>query len=178
MKSVSLPESIIRIEKAGFMQGDDHIGAVHGLTEIVIPSRVISIGDSAFWGTEIKSLHIPSMVGEIGKYACRDCYRLESVVIEGIVVGSYMFTNCTRLKSLTLTKNLMEFGEHALNYCEKLETINFLGKLSEWKSVKKGVSWDGHGGNNVSQSGLKRVQCTDGYMEYDSENNEWKEVVE
>lgn len=89
-----------------------------------------------------------------------------------------MFTGCEKLKNMTVSSNLKTFGEHALNYCKSLEAIVFKGTLKQWQSVDKGTSWDGHGGMDVAQSGLVKIQCFDGYMEYDAENKVWNEVEE
>lgn len=178
LKNASLPESVKTIGDASFMQGDGTMGVVHGLENVNIPPKVTTISGSAFWGSAITSLNLPETVTEIGKYACRECYKLKSVRIEGSLVGEFMFTHCEKMTELILTSNLEKFGEHALNYCFSLETIIFEGTLKQWQAVKKGTSWDGHGGNNVSQSGLNKIQCIDGYMQYDAENSTWEEVSE
>jgi hypothetical protein len=65
-------------------------------------------------------------------------------------------------------------GEHCFNYCSTLETITYEGSLADWAAITKQSNWDGKGGMEVGQSGLTRIQCLDGFMEWDAENHEWK----
>ena len=178
IESVSLPQSIKTIGESSFMQGDGYVNIVYGLTDITIPPNVTAVRSNAFLGTAIKSINIPSAVTEIGKYVCRGCIKLETAEINGTIIGPYMFTGCEKLKNMTVSSNLKTFGEHALNYCKSLETIIFKGTLKQWQAVDKGTSWDGHRGMDVAQSGLVKIQCFDGYMEYDAENKVWNEVEE
>ena len=45
------------------------------------------------------------------------------------------------------------------------------GSLEDWAFVTKESNWDGNAGE---MNGLDKVQCLDGYMEYDDETGEWK----
>ena len=69
-------------------------------------------------------------------------------------------------------------GEHCFNYCSRLETITYEGSLEDWAAITKQNNWDGKGGMESTRSGLTRIQCLDGYMEYDDETGEWVEVKE
>ena len=158
------------------MQGDGYVDTVYGLTEITIPSKVSSIADSAFWGTAIESLTIPESVTEIGQYVCRDCSNLKSVTVNGTVIGEYMFVSCIRLSSFTIGKKLKKICSNAFNYCSALKTITYDGTLADWQKIEKSPNWDGKRVMDVAQSGLTKIQCTDGYMEY--VDNEWREVAE
>ncbi len=40
---------------------------------------------------------------------------------------------------------------------------------------KKNTNWDGHSSSTVD-SPLVRIQCLDGYMEYDADAETWEEV--
>ena len=42
-------------------------------------------------------------------------------------------------------------------------------------AVKKNNNWDGHSSSTVD-SPLVRIQCLDGYMEYDADAETWEEV--
>ena len=44
----------------------------------------------------------------------------------------------------------------------------------EWQEIEKGSNWDGRSAMEPAQSGLLKIQCTDGYMEY--ADGVWKEV--
>lgn len=175
MEKITLPTTLTSIGQAAFMQGDGYTGTVYGLTEITIPSKVTSIAASAFWGTAIESLVIPATVTEIGKYACRDCAALRSVTVNGTVIGEYMFVSCIRLSTFNISSKLKKIGSNVFNYCSALTQITYDGTLAQWQAIEKGSNWDGKGGMDAAQSGLVKIQCTDGYMEY--ADGAWKEVI-
>lgn len=175
MEKISLPTTLTSIGHAAFMQGDGYVNTIYGLTEITIPSGVTSIGGSAFWGSAIQSLVLPASVTEIGKYTCRDCAALKSVTINGTVIGEYMFVGCTKLSTVNIGFKLKKIGSNVFNYCSALETITYDGTLAQWQAIEKGSNWDGRSAMDAAQSGLVKIQCTDGYMEYT--DGAWKEVI-
>ncbi|MBQ8296993.1 MAG: leucine-rich repeat domain-containing protein, partial [Ruminococcus sp.] len=175
MKKISLPTTLTSIGHAAFMQGDGYVSTVYGLTEINIPSGVTSIGGSVFWGSAISSLVIPESVSEIGKYACRDCAALKSVTVGGTVIGEYMFVSCTKLSTFNIGSKLKKIGSNVFNYCSALKTITYDGTLEKWQAIEKGTNWDGRSAMDAAQSGLVKIQCTDGYMEY--ADGAWREVI-
>ena len=175
MENITLPTTLTSIGHAAFMQDDGYVNTVYGLTEITIPSGVASIGGSAFWGSAIGSLVIPESVTEIGKYACRDCAALNSVTINGTVIGEYMFVGCTKLSTFNISSKLKKIGSNVFNYCSALETITYDGTLAQWQAIEKGSNWDGRSAMDAAQSGLVKIQCTDGYMEY--ADGAWREVI-
>jgi hypothetical protein len=69
-----------------------------------------------------------------------------------------------------------KIGTCALTYCSSLTEITYTGTLSQWSSITKGNNWDGKSGMDISVPPLKKIICTDGYLEYDSEEKEWNEV--
>lgn len=175
MQKITLPTTLTSIGHAAFMQGDGYVNTVYGLTEINIPSGVTSIGGSAFWGSAISSLVIPETVSEIGKYLCRDCAALKSVTINGTVIGEFMFVSCTKLLAFNIGSKLKKIGSNVFNYCAALKSITYDGTLAQWQTIEKGSNWDGRSAMEVAQSGLVKIQCTDGYMEY--ADGAWREVI-
>ena len=85
-----------------------------------------------------------------------------------------MFVSCTSLNEFTIANTVTEIKEHCFNYCTSLQTITYEGSLAQWQAIPKGTSWDGKGGSGLAVSGLTRIQCLDGFMEWDDENHEWK----
>ncbi|MEE0186126.1 MAG: leucine-rich repeat domain-containing protein [Oscillospiraceae bacterium] len=176
LTSATLPNSLTSIADSAFMQSDDRIGYVHGLTDINIPDKVTTLGGSVFWGTAITSITIPESVTAIGKYLCRDCLNLTEAHINGTLLGAFMFTGCTKLQTLTISSKVKSIGECAFTYCSSLESISFYGTTSQWSSITKGSNWDGLSGMDISLSGLSKIQCTDGHFDYDSSSKTWNEV--
>lgn len=148
---------------------------LYGLTEIIIPSKVTEIAKFAFSGTAIKSLTIPASVTTVGEQAFGECQKLETVRYSGKVIGDRMFVRCIKLKNFTITKSTTELIGGCFNYCESLTQITYEGSLAEWSAVKKNTNWDGHSSSTVD-SPLVRIQCLDGYMEYDADAETWEEV--
>ena len=178
LESVYLPTSLTSIGSGAFMPADEYPGASGKLTSITIPDAVTTIGGGAFWGAALTSLTVPRNVATLGNYVCRDCSRLQTVRYEGSVIGGYMFVGCSTLNSFTMSHNVTTIGEHCFNYCTALETITYEGSLADWAAITKQTNWDGKGGYGIAVSGLTRIQCLDGFMEYDRENRVWTEVHE
>lgn len=178
LETVSLPTTLTSIGNGAFMPADEYPNAAGKLNSITIPDAVTTLGGAVFWGAALTSLTVPHNVATVGKYACRDCTRLTSVRYEGSVIGGFMFVNCTALTSFTMAHTVTTIDEHCFNYCGALETITYEGSLADWAAITKQNNWDGKGGMEVGQSGLTRIQCLDGFMEWDDENHEWTEVHE
>lgn len=174
LESASLPSTLTYIGSGAFMPADEYPSAAGKLKNLTIPDAVTTIGGGAFWGAALLSLTIPHNVSSVGSYVCRDCTRLVSVRYEGSVIGAYMFVSCTSLSEFTVANTVTEIKEHCFNYCTSLQTITYEGSLAQWQAIPKGTSWDGKGGSGLAVSGLNRIQCLDGFMEWDAENHEWK----
>ena len=174
LESASLPSTLTYIGSGAFMPADEYPSAAGKLKNLTIPDAVSTIGGGAFWGAALLSLTIPHNVSSVGSYVCRDCTRLVSVRYEGSVIGAYMFVSCTSLSEFTVANTVTEIKEHCFNYCTSLQTITYEGSLAQWQAIPKGTSWDGKGGSGLAVSGLTRIQCLDGFMEWDAENHEWK----
>lgn len=174
MTSVSLPSTLTEIGYRSFAQGNNEF-SVWGLTTLTIPPSVTVIGGNAFRQTAITELIVPSSVSTIEDYAFSRCTQLKTVRIESRVIGSYMFANCSALDSLTISANCKSIGENVLGYCEKLTTITYEGSLEQWEAITKPVNWI-QTGNHQHNGYLQKIQCLDGYLEYDADNYIWNEV--
>ena len=148
---------------------------LYGLTEITIPAGVTEIARNAFSGTSIKSVAIPASVSAVGEMAFSECQKLETVRYSGKIISDRMFVHCIKLKNFTITKNTTEIVGGCFNYCESLTEITYEGSLAEWNSITKRTNWDGHSSSTVD-SPLVKIQCLDGYMEYDADSKTWIEV--
>ena len=76
----------------------------------VIPSNVISIGDSAFYGcNSLSEIVISSSVTSIGDSAFLWCSSLSEIVIPSSVtsIGDYAFSGCSSLKYISIPKSVI-----------------------------------------------------------------------
>lgn len=109
LKSVTLPEGLETIDYYAFRYS--------GLESVKIPSTVTVINSDAFRYTNIKSVNIESNFDvTFGSYTFADNVKLATIKFEGLGVkklGTYMFTNCTALTSLTLPESLEVISEYA-----------------------------------------------------------------
>ena len=62
-----------------------------------------------------------------------------------------------------------------LTYCESLKAITYEGTIAQWNAITKPVNWMSSGEAFLQRLSAK-IQCIDGYLEYDPENNVWNEV--
>ena len=176
LESVTLPTTLTSIGTSSFMPADETMGYAGKLETLNIPASVTTIKGGAFWGAALKEVIVPRNVATVQKYVFRDCTQLASVRYEGAVIGGYMFVSCEALRSFTMASTVTEIGEHCFNYCGQLETITYEGTLDAWAAVTKRNNWDGKSVQGIAKSGLTRIQCVDGYMQYDEESGEWTEV--
>ena len=131
-----------------------------GMTEIVIPDTVTTIGDYAFSSASLKKLSIPDSVVSIGKGTFNDC-SLKTIIIpdnvtsigglafaqnssletafigKGVtIIADGLFQSCSSLKSVSISKNVVEIGAYAFLDCGELTQIIFDGTTSEWNKIK------------------------------------------
>ena len=92
----------------GYLKEDDQIPSwlffqCRGLTSVVIPNSVTSIGDYVFLGCSgLSSVTIPNSVTYIGYLAFAECSDLTSVTIPNSVmsIGHWAFRDCSGLSSI------------------------------------------------------------------------------
>lgn len=169
MATASLPTSLTEIGKRAFFMYNQG-----GLTELNIPSSVTTIGEKAFSCEALTSVTLPATLTTLGNYLFMDSSTLTTARVECSEVPGFCFVRCTNLQNVTLSHNVTSIGSHWINYCNRLTQITYEGSLDDWATVSKGTSWDGRSGQLTGT--LVRINCLDGYMEYDDENKEWVEV--
>ena len=94
----------------------------------VIPSNVISIGDSAFYGcNSLSEIVISSSVTSIGDSAFLWCSSLSEIVIPSSVtsIGDYAFSGCSSLKYISIPKSVICLnGNPFAGWTGKLECLS------------------------------------------------------
>ena len=174
-ETVSLPATLTSIGDSAFAQEDAAIGYTAGLTSVTIPQAVTAIQSFAFQHTAIAEVTVPASVKTWGKYAFSGCAKLKTARVACDSIGAFAFTRCTALSDLTISANCKTFGQNILTYCESLKTITYEGTITQWNAITKPTNWMSSGEHSYNNY-LKKIQCIDGYLEYDPENNVWNEV--
>ena len=174
LESVYLPNSVTEIGDYAFSITEPYAAVTRGLKEVTLPSNLKSIGKYAFQHTRLTTVTVPASVTTISDYVFADCGKLKTVRIDSVVMGSYMFTYCKNLSSVTISKNCKTFGLYMFPYCEKLSTINYEGTMAQWKSISKSDHWIISGDNLY----IMKILCSNGSINYDAATKAWKEVKE
>ena len=167
MTSVSFPNTLTAIRERAFFMYEHG-----GLAALTIPASVTTLGEKAFVNQNITSVILPETLTSLGTYTFMGCNKLGTIRVECAEIPDFCFVQCG-LTNLTLSHNVKKIGSNILNYTT-LKELTYEGSLEDWTSVTKYSNWD----QNLDNSGLRKVICLDGYMEYDSENREWKMVKE
>ncbi len=122
--SIVIPDSVISIGVSTF-------SGCTSLAEIVIPDSVTSIGGSAFSGcTSLSKVDLPKTLTTIEAGTFRDCTSLKEIVIPDSVTeircnwGLGAFSGCTSLSKVDLSKNLTMIYEYTFSGCTSLAEID------------------------------------------------------
>ena len=114
------------------------------IKSITIPSNIKEIGERAFEScTSLKSISIPNSVREIGWRAFCDCYNLTHINIPDSVteIGDCAFFDCTSLKSITISDSVTEIGRTIFYKCYNLKRIS-IPKHLDGKTFLVGIPKD------------------------------------
>lgn len=101
------------------------------LEEVVLPEGLQYIGETAFYGTALKSIVIPDSVTSLGKQAFAACASLVSVDLgAGVtVLPERAFEQCTSLTAIDLS-NVTSIGSNAFRECASIAEIELV-KVTE-----------------------------------------------
>jgi len=96
------------------------------VTKVTIQDGVTSIGNLAFYATNIADISIGKDVTSIGDDAFLMCRSLASISIpEGVTeIGNEAFYDCTRLTSVTLPSSLRSIDYSAFYGCQNLTSMS------------------------------------------------------
>ena len=92
---------------------------VAGCVATVVPEGVTAVMDSAFCGTDIKELKLPSTVKRIGKGAFANCKMLAAVDLPQSIVniGDGAFEGCRSLRRIALPSRLKQIAPRTFMRC-------------------------------------------------------------
>ena len=129
--SIVIPDSVTSIGRYVF-------SGCESLTEIVIPDSVTSIGESAFYDCKsLAEITIPDSVTEIGNSAFGYCTSLSKVKLSnGLTkIGNYAFDRCENLAEITIPDSVTEIGDSAFYGCKSLTEITVSPDNKNYVSV-------------------------------------------
>ena len=133
-----------------------------------IPAGVDIIPASAFAGSKIEKVVIPSSVTTIEREAFADCTSLASVVFENLgasgtlAIGDRAFLNCEQLEAITLPARLTEIS---LQKYDELRADNFesLDDLTE-QAADAFLGCDNLASVNIAKSSTSVFKSEDGVL--------------
>ena len=116
LTNVIIPDSVTTINNNAFRKCSN-------LTGTITANNMAVVGDYAFSEAGITGVNMPNAV-TLGNSVFRACTSLEFVNIPNInALDSYAFYDCSKLKSVTLSDSMEEFGEYLFTNCSGLEHI-------------------------------------------------------
>lgn len=119
--------NLIDAKLYGYTKIRDGMFSGLSLSNIILPTELVSIGNFSFSGCENLSLNsLPAGVTSIGDYAFDSCYVLSLTSLpDGIDrIGSAAFNMCEGLTELTFMGTPTSIASNAFENCINLTTIN------------------------------------------------------
>ena len=129
--SIVIPDSVTSIGRYVF-------SGCESLTEIVIPDSVTSIGDCAFYDCKsLAEITIPDSVTEIGDSTFSGCTSLSKVDLPKNLTGIYsgVFSGCTSLAEITIPDSVISIDRSAFSGCTSLAEITVSPDNKNYSSV-------------------------------------------
>lgn len=98
-----------------------------GITEVLFPESLISIGKHAFSGClGLKEVTLPQSLEEMDHFAFANCTGLEVIRFPATMkrIGSGAFESCIKLTGVALPEGIGEIPYTLFSKCENLHTVN------------------------------------------------------
>lgn len=104
------------------------------LKRLILPVGIESIGEKAFYESQIQEIDIPSTVRKIEKGAFMHCSSLSTVNFSGnglISIESGAFAHCYKLKNIQIPNSVTTIGRDTFHICNSLESLKLPASLIE-----------------------------------------------
>ena len=109
-------------------------GVFEGATNfstLVIPEKILGIGDNAFKGCQMQNVKVENGARCIGNNAFRDCNQMSTIgFVEPsnlVGIGDYAFAGCTYLTSVKIPDEVQKLGNCVFKDCTNLSAVNIYG---------------------------------------------------
>lgn len=134
LTKISLPEGLTELQNSAFQAS--------GLTEIELPTSVTTLGAYTF--QNCKSLASVNFKGDgikaFNGYIFSGCEKLKSIVLPSKLgnIAYNTFYNCVSLESITIPATVTQVSPYAFEGCTALSDVYFTGTIEQWN----GISFD------------------------------------
>ena len=134
-------------KKAGVFASEESVDEV----TVTIGSNVSMVGPYMFNGLNIKSIEIPSSVGEVSHNAFNNCDELTTVTVGAQIVSEGAFYDCDALQTVTLKGTVNTIGNDVFYSCGTLKNVTFEESTTGstltigYQTVDYGISTDEQG---------------------------------
>ena len=124
LEGVILPQKLLRIGEYAF--------AYTKIKKISLPYTIEVIGFRSFCSTPLEQVQLPSNLIALDEEVFGDCQKLKKVEVGQKLekIGSYCFSNCRALEEINIPISVNSIGSHAFEYCEKLKDVEIPNSIT------------------------------------------------
>lgn len=124
--SIVLPNSITSL-------GFNCFSGCSRLKSITLSENITELGGNCFYGcSSLESVTLPDGITSLGRSCFKGCSSLESITLpESITsLSNYCFEGCSSLTSITLPNSIIDLGHYCFRYCENLKSV-----VCKWENL-------------------------------------------
>lgn len=130
--------TVASIGVPGEMSGTHSFKNCNALRQVVIPSTVTTISNYAFENCTLLNItSLPTSINSVGEYAFSNIGSTKlnlTITNPDIVFKSYVFANCAKLQSVTITGNFKSTGKAMFFNCSSLKKVVITGEIGTLNS--------------------------------------------